>query len=185
MPLKVTGDLVSAADWNALDNPFHVAEVTAGTAATLTLNLPSGFTSAVRVVGKVRSNAAVVTSEVTVGLAGISGTNFYRQLRHVWAGTTLGSALQARTSNWQLGSVCPGTTAIADEFGDFNILISPQLLTGRITAQWQAGSVGTTTDADTRTVIGSGRAAGTAYTQIVVAAGGSFVVGTRVELWPG
>lgn len=161
--------------------PLAVAEVTTGTEATLQLVVPEEARGqALRIVGTFQGNAGTGSgAELVIGFDGITGTNFYRQERAFLIGGAGVSATE-RTSNFAIGPVVPNS---ADESGSVDFFIGPQA-GNRIPCHWQAGVIPGTNTANYRTVIGTGRAAGTEFTTITITAGSnaSFTVGTRFEL---
>ena len=169
----------------AAHDPLDVAEVTSGTAATLTLTVPAGVTSA-RVVGTGRTDETALRSFLRVGVNSINSTNAYRYHRRSWSGdtTTPAVTVDSQATFWAIGSCLAAASASTSEFGSLDLFFPTVAGDARKRVQWAASVFPTATTADFVTVEGSGRVIGAAtITTIVLSTPtAAFVAGTRYEL---
>jgi hypothetical protein len=179
-----TGDLVSAARINSWEL-LGVAEVTSGTAASLTLTVPAGITSA-RIVGRGRTNlASNLRDTLNIKVNNHTATNTYVSLRRTLVGDgTTASTLATSDNVWVITNILAGATAGSTVMGSFEMMFPDISATSHNRLMHFAGGViPSTSSAEARHVHGSGHVGLTsAITSVTLSAGGSFVVGTRYEL---
>lgn len=168
--------------------PVDTAEVVSGTAASLTLTVPTGWTGPLAVIGTMRSDHADTSVGMRFKVNAVNSTNAYRAVRKRWSGSSTPTVTFA-TGDDSMGMdiVVPAANATSAEFGSVELMFpNPNRSGQRLRFRWLAEMIDATSAASSVVTQGTGRIIGAEpLTSITFEPGsGAFVAGTRFELRP-